>query len=754
MEKGFVTSQDLILVLVGIAGSGKSSFKRVVLDLPLEELRVSTPLAEAGIRNISISRATISDSEGIKWENINSEKLLAMVADAVTEVGVPQESSKIPSTADASPSSEPVASLPAGSPSSSDTPTLTSVTQDEMKSRDQRASQEPIDSSKMHSSNIAVQEQDRDLEFKDDPLLPLIRKSKGSRRLLHVRWVYIIDTGGQPQFLQLLPAFIKNISACVCILRLDQNLDDHPLVQYFDTSGKQVGEPYPFEHTNLQVVESCIRTIHSKCSLNSDKSPGCFVVGTHLDQYEEGKCAETIEEKNERLLKKLSDTRLGASMMFYGSGDEDNKLIFPLNCKNPEDRDQNVAAEFRKCVMNHCSEPDVKIPLAWFVFEERIRQYATKKGVPYVEKATCAKIARTLYMSGETFEAALNHLLKLNIFRCYSSAPDLIFCTAQVILLKLTELVRYSFQLRRAGVHGITREDISFKNEGIISIKFLQRFPSFYSDLFTPECFLKILHELLAVADMQDGKYFMPSLLNELSDKELSKHRFSSPPLSALLILLHGGCLLNGIFTSLVASLQNNCGWQLAVGGNLRKPTCLHQNCVTFKIPGKLPGSVTLIASFNYLEVHMACSIKPKIDSICTRVYSDIKSGLETSWRVLYPGEVSFTPAFFCSSCPDSTASTEPECITSSSHHADVSEEGDYETCSVDSSFGSALQESKCRWLKNTGMVHVCESSLDFGSGVRKGCGSFKRDFKTEILFSFLLQHTFVRLLKQLPYNR
>ena len=746
MEKGFVTSQDLILVLVGIAGSGKSSFKRVVLDLPLEDLRVSTPLAEAGIRNISISRATISDSNGIKWENINSEKLLAMLADAVKDVGVPQEPSKIPSTEDESPPSEPVASLPAGSPLSSDTPTLTGVTQDEMKSRDQRASQEPIDSSKMHSSNIEVQEQDKDLEFKDDPLLSLICKSKGSRRLLHVRWVYIIDTGGQPQFLQLLPAFIKKISACVCILRLDQNLDDHPLVQYFDTSGKQVGEPYPSEHTNLQVVESCIRTIHSKCSLNSDKSPGCFVVGTHLDQYEEGKCAETIEEKNEMLFKKLFDTHLEASMMLYGSSDEEEKLIFPLNCKNPEDRDHKVAAEFRKCVMNHCSEPDVKIPLAWFVFEERIRQYATKKGVPYVEKATCAKIARTLRMSVETFEAALDHLLKLNIFRCYSSAPDLIFCTTQVILQKLTELVRYSFQLRRAA--GVTGEAISFKKEGIISVKFLKRFPSFYSDLFTPECFLKILHELLAVADMQDGKYFMPSLLNELSDKELSKHRSSSASLSALLILLHGGCLPNGIFTSLVASLKNNYRWQLAVGGNLRKPTCLHQNCVTFKIPGKLPGSVTLIASFNYLEVHVTCPIEPKIDSICTRVYSDIKSGLETSWRVLYPGEVSFTPAFFCSSCPDSTASTEPDCTTSTRHHADVSEGGDYETCSVDSGFGTALQESKCRWLKNTGMVHVCELSLDFRFGVRKGYGFCKLDFKTEILLFFLLQYTFVRLQK------
>ena len=57
MEKGFVTSKDLVIVLIGIAGSGKSSFKRVALNLPPEEIRKSTPLAEAVIRNISISRA-------------------------------------------------------------------------------------------------------------------------------------------------------------------------------------------------------------------------------------------------------------------------------------------------------------------------------------------------------------------------------------------------------------------------------------------------------------------------------------------------------------------------------------------------------------------------------------------------------------------------------------------------------------------------------------------------------------------------
>ena len=382
--------------------------------------------------------------------------------------------------------------------------------------------------------------------------------------------------------------------------------------------------------------------------------------------------------------------------MFYWSGDEYKKMIFPLNCKTPEQRDLKVAAEFRRCVMNCCCESESKIPLAWFVLEERIRQYTVKENVAYVERATCAKIASQLHMTTKVFEAALNHLLKLNIFRCYSSVPNLIFCGTQVILFKLSELVQYSFQLRRAVIYGISGEDINFKNEAIISVQFLsaRRFSSFYSEHFTPECFLKILHELLAVADLQGGKCFMPCLLNELSEKEVSKHRSSSPSLSALLILLDGGCLPNGLFTSLVVSLKNDHGWKLAYGGQRCKPVCLYQNCVSLMVPGKLPGTVTLIASFKYLEVHVKCPIESEVDSVCTRVFRDVKSGLEASWRVLFPEEVSFSLAFFCSSCPGSLFKVQQ-------HHADTCERGRFEMCSIHPSCGSALSEPKLRWLRN-----------------------------------------------------
>lgn len=701
MKNGHVTSQHVVIILVGIAGSGKSSFKRVVLDLQPEETRVSTALAEAVIRNISISRAMFGNSDSVEWEMVESEDLLSMLADAIKAGPGEQNDTATPSSATSSSNSAPT----------NGTPTVTvEGSLASLKSCDFKPPSSFRPTSQDYSARAAIGNRasilfdDDSLKFEadHDPLLPLIGKSQGDRRLLRVHWVYIIDTGGQPQFLQLLPAFIKSISACACFLRLDQDLDDQPIVKYFDKSGLQCGESYKSEHTNLQVVESCVRTILSRSCVNSDKPPKCFVIGTHRDMYEQASVqCELIAVKNERLIKQLSNVQLKQSLIFYAGGDV-KRLIFPLNCKNPEEQDRKVAAEFRKCVMDHCSEPEVKIPLAWFVLEERIRQYAVERGVAYVKKATCQKIASHLHMSHKMFEAALNHLLKTNIFRCYDCLPHLIFCDTQVVLLKLTELVQHSFKLKKGEIRGLVLEDLNFISEAKFSINFLKRFDSYYSELFTPECFLKILLELLTVADMQKGDYFMPCLLKELKKDEISTYRSSSKLLSTLLILLEDGYLPNGIFTSLIAALQNNYGWELAYREFQSQPACLYQNCVMFRIPGKLPGKVTLIASFQYLEIHLCVAdvVKHKIDTLCARVFSDITCGLDEAWKHLYPGEFSVKLAFFCDSCCSTSISTD---CSSELHHADISDDGEYEICSKDQINGMFLCDSKLRWLRNIG---------------------------------------------------
>ena len=606
LKKGVVISKHVVIILVGIAKSGKSSFKRVLLELEPKDVYDSTGLAEDPLRSISFTRCITDDPNSIKWEFVSAEQLLSMLANAIREVGSSQESSN------------------------------TAI-------KEVGLSQE--------SSSTAIKEVGLSQEFsaqgtddiiidESDPLLPLISQSKGSRRLLDVHWVYVIDTGGQPQFLHLLPAFIKNISSCVCLVRLDQSLDEKPMIEFCE-SGKQCGKSYRSEYTNLQVVQSCVRTIHSRSCLHSENPPNCFVVGSHLDKYEKmEEPPESIEDKNKTLLTKFKSAKLGKSLIYYKLGDpiqqdqgvaaesgemcaRHDKLIYPLNCEDPKDEDKKIAGEFRKDVMRHCSEREAKIPLAWFVLEERIRQYATKNKVDYIDKATCIEdIAKPLNIDSIEFESALHHLLKLNIFRCYSSLPDLIFCGNQAVLMKLTEIVKYNYHLREE--HGLSYEERRFINEGILNVKFLSqsRFSNFYSKNFTPQSFLDILLEVHAVAKIQlaeeqEQNFLMPALLDELSEQEIAKKRAqcSCPSLSPLLLVPESECLPNGLFTTLVAHLQNKHGWKL---DNLCRP---YQNCVSFCIPGDLPGDITLIASFKYLEVHVKCLIEGETDRVCDQAF-------------------------------------------------------------------------------------------------------------------------------------
>jgi len=51
--------------------------------------------------------------------------------------------------------------------------------------------------------------------------------------------ISLIDTGGQPQFHEVLPIFMRGTSATMFAIRLDASLGDHPLIEYFDENLQQ-----------------------------------------------------------------------------------------------------------------------------------------------------------------------------------------------------------------------------------------------------------------------------------------------------------------------------------------------------------------------------------------------------------------------------------------------------------------------------------------------------------------------------------
>ena len=60
----------------------------------------------------------------------------------------------------------------------------------------------------------------------------------------------LLDCGGQPQFLEILPRFIGGMSLGILVIDLSKCLDEHPLSYFYGEDGQPVGEGVMSSMTN------------------------------------------------------------------------------------------------------------------------------------------------------------------------------------------------------------------------------------------------------------------------------------------------------------------------------------------------------------------------------------------------------------------------------------------------------------------------------------------------------------------------
>ena len=125
-----------------------------------------------------------------------------------------------------------------------------------------------------------------------------------SKQPLQAHWMHFIDSGGQPQFLEILPAFIRNVSLLILLVKLSEERSDTPTVEHFSPDGKsyQLGV-FPLSNEQLLLRAARLSLFHQSLPQNiiekEQSQPNMTVVGTFADQ--EYKYKETRSEKNNQL---------------------------------------------------------------------------------------------------------------------------------------------------------------------------------------------------------------------------------------------------------------------------------------------------------------------------------------------------------------------------------------------------------------------------------------------------------------------
>ena len=439
-------------------------------------------------------------------------------------------------------------------------------------------------------------------------ILKLMETLTTSKQSLQAHWMHFIDSGGQPQFLEILPAFIRNVSLLLLLVKLSEELSDTPTVEYFSPDGKsyQLGV---FRLTNEQLLLQAAQLSlfhHSQVSLphveTQVSQPSMVVVGTFADK--ETMCKETRSDKNnqlKQLLKPFQKQLIPRS---------ESEIIFPVNAISAgQGKDEDpVANELRRMIQKLAPRLRMRFPLQWYFLEMELRRL----GLKIVTKSECWEIAKKLgFESKEGLEAALLYLHEANLFLYYPDVlSNTIFVDPQTVLSNITQLYERHIKLEDAPESEVVEEDdLRYRDQALFTTSALISLKTEYSKAAFPnEDLIALLQHRLIICEIPllingEPSYMMPSLLPALEEGNIIRPKITSA--SPLLISFQKGWAPTGLFCALVVSLlsrKSELPWKITdcVSDSITRK---YKNYLDFSI-GYITGSITLVNSMKQFELY------------------------------------------------------------------------------------------------------------------------------------------------------
>ena len=290
--------QGIDSVLVGVGGAGKTHTLAMILDEPLPDKRVSTPCTKPPVR--TVTQVTIGEEGGV-LERVESEQYCSIIANTAREVAY-----SLPRT--------PVARI-------SPVPYFMRELEKKM--------------------NQCLREEDGSLVQIHRPLYKL-------------RWNRLTDSGGQPQFLEVLPIFLHHISLGIFVIKLNVRLDAFPMIEFYNHAGNSVGTPYKSCYSQEQVIRHFMRALISQGGQRMGVK--FLFIGTHRDRMEESN--ESVQDKNEKLKKIIKSFNMKSNVIYRGCNP-----IFAINAKAPDENDWKIMEQVRSELVKSANVPPISIPI-------------------------------------------------------------------------------------------------------------------------------------------------------------------------------------------------------------------------------------------------------------------------------------------------------------------------------------------------------------------------------------------------------
>ena len=485
--------------------------------------------------------------------------------------------------------------------------------------------------------------------------------------------LYMIDTGGQSEFLEMLPALTIGPALSLIFFKLNEELKRLYKVTYVNEKG-QSSDPHESVATVIEIMFQALSSIacfssfdlgsrkdSKRSKLSESAQSAALLVGTHKDKVTQS----VIENIDKKLQDKIRETDFFKKGLvhFY----KHNQLILPVdNMEGGKEEIDSIRQFLEDLIERYFQE--FPIPAAWLMFSLCLR----KLGKRVVHLEECVLIASKLHMDrAELMEALwfLHH--SVGIIMHFPEIPelqDLVICDIQVIFDSVTRLIVNTYTF--GNVHKAAEE--RFKETGQFSLKDIRKAVQSSDEYIPLSKLVKLLRHINIIASIQaetpdskgtadeeEHRFFMPAILqcapaSQLVKPAITAHSPGTP--SSLMISYRCGYVPIGVFCAAVANLVSR-GTKLEPRWRLME-NIVHKNKVSFKV-GKDYDKVTLISHPSYYEIRIVrpClkiqpnPVEPKIPTplLCAQVCASIKSTLElVTSRMNYPFQMGYNLAFEC----------------------------------------------------------------------------------------------------------
>ena len=379
--------------------------------------------------------------------------------------------------------------------------------------------------------------------------------------------IYLTDSGGQPEFQELLPALVVGPCIFIVVLPLDKDLKEKYEVIYVRP------ETHMQYSSSLSIEEDLLCSLASIASTKNEDKTGKAIkklvmfVATFIDQVPHMDRQKKLD--NIEALVKGTDAYNQRMIVCT----PDNRNVFTLNNTSDYEAKEDakkICAAFQKFAEGF----KVPTPYSWLVFSILVQD--NKYGSVMCYK-TCFELAQDCGIKDEReFEAALQFLHRQTGIPHYYKEPyelsQIVVRDPQHLFSRVNHLVEKTF-ITQKSVCGKSVEDFEkglFKRED-----YYELMKTSSSSELTPSMLLKLLEHINAVVPLDcDGEsFFMPCALTHLEPTDIGFPQPAAIP--PLLITFKSGYCPKGLFGSLVACIAKNSTL------NLDKSN-IHRNQISF----------------------------------------------------------------------------------------------------------------------------------------------------------------------------